>query len=201
MGGSKSTADRSFQKKYAAFDYCEVPRVRQSSERSCGMAALASLLRYWNEDETVSERELTSRYPPESKTGYPLAQLKEVAVNEGLLAFAVTLDRDPMNQLLGHLQKGRPVLVGAEVPKGRYFGEGLPLVETLDRRVVSGLGDPLKHHYVVAMGASPRDMLLMDPQYGYVRITKSDFDQFWKGMNYAALITSAKPGGVETASR
>lgn len=185
--------------RYGYFDYCEVPDVRQGSQRSCGMAALTSLLRYWKEDSSIPEQELRRKYPPESDMGYPMSQLKNVAVQEGLLAFAVTLDRDPMAQLTSHLKKGRPVLVAVKVPKGRYFGESLPLVETLDRRVLSGLGDPMKHHYVVAMGVWEDDILLMDPQYGHVRTSQAQFEQFWKGMGYAALITSSMPKGVEVA--
>lgn len=196
LGGDEAPLSQRFQN----FDYCEVPEVKQGSQRSCGMAALASVLRYWKEDSTVSEKDLRKKYPPKSEVGYPLAQLKEIATEEGVLAFAVTLSQDPMAQLMSHLQKGRPVLVAAKVPKGRYFGENLPLVETLDRRVLVGLGDPMKAHYLVVMGMSERDVLLMDPQYGHVRTSRTQFQQFWKEMGYAALITSAVPKGVEVAS-
>jgi predicted double-glycine peptidase len=184
----------------ADFDYCKVPVVKQGSQRSCGMAALVSLLQYWKEDPSISEKSLRKKYPPKSDAGYPMAQLKDVAVQEGLLAFAVTLDREPVAQLMEHLRKGRPVLVAALVPKGRYFGDTLPLVETLDRRVLVGLGNSMKHHYLVVMGMSGREVLLMDPQYGQVRTSRSQFQQFWKEMGYAALVTSAVPKGVEVAS-
>lgn len=187
--------------RFADFDYCQVPVVKQRSQFSCGMAALTSLLQYWKEDRSISERELRKKYPAKSGTGYPLAQLKDVAELEGLLAFAVALDREPLSQLMGHLQKGRPVLVAAKVPKGRYFGDNLPLIETLDRRVLCGLGDPMKPHYLVAMGMSNKEILLMDPQYGHVRTSLSQFEQFWKEMDYAALVTSAVPKGVEVANQ
>lgn len=195
LGGKASLSE-----KFGEFEYCKVPVVKQNSNHSCGMAALVSLLQYWKEDPSVSEKVLRKRYPPQSEMGYPMAQLKEIGTQEGLLAFAVTMNRDPMGQLLDHLGKGRPVLVAAKVPKGRYFGDKLPLVETLDRRVLSGLGDAMKHHYLVAMGMSAQEILLMDPQYGHVRTSRTQFEQFWKEMGYAALVTSAMPKGVKVAT-
>lgn len=195
LGGKASLSE-----KFGDFEYCKVPVVKQNSNHSCGMAALVSLLQYWKEDSSVSEKVLRKRYPPQSEMGYPMAQLKEIGTQEGLLAFAVTMNRDPMGQLMDHLGKGRPVLVAAKVPKGRYFGDKLPLVETLDRRVLSGLGDAMKHHYLVAMGMSAQEILLMDPQYGHVRTSRTQFEQFWKEMGYAALVTSAMPKGVKVAT-
>lgn len=196
-----SWGERDLSERFPGFDFCDVPEVKQGSQRSCGMAALVGVLQYWKEDRSISEKAMRKKYPPRSETGYPMVQLKEVAVSEGVLGFAVTLDRDPLGQLQEHLRKGRPVLVAAQVPKGRYFGDGLPLVETLDRRVLSGLGDPMKPHYLVVMGLSEREVLLMDPQYGHVRTSRVQFQQFWKEMGYAALVTSAVPKGVEVADR
>ncbi len=193
-----AAADHAFRVKHVDFRYSKAPEVRQSSQRSCGAAALTSLIRYWREDAQITEPELIRSYPSESPTGYPMLQLREIAVAEKLLAFAVTLDKDPMNQLTGHLSKGRPVLVAVELPHGRYFAQNLPIIETLDRRTVRvhGVEKPLKAHYLVVMGQSHDRLLVMDPQYGYVDVPKRDFEQFWKRTGYAALITSALPGGV-----
>lgn len=187
-----------FRLKHVDFRYSKVPVVKQSGQRSCGAAALTSLIRYWQEDATITEPELRKAYPPDSPTGYPLLQLREIAVDEELLAFAVTLDQAPMKQLSGHLRKGRPVLVAVELPVGRYFAQNLPVIETLDRRTlqVNGWGNQLKAHYLVVMGESHDQLLVMDPQYGHVDVNKTDFERFWKQTGYAALITSAKPAGV-----
>ncbi|MEM1294521.1 MAG: cysteine peptidase family C39 domain-containing protein [Verrucomicrobiota bacterium] len=197
-GRSAEDEDYAFRVKHVDFRYSKVPVIKQSGQRSCGAAALTSLIRYWQEDATITEPELRASYPPDSPTGYPLLQLREIAVDEELLAFAVTLDQNPMKQLSGHLRKGRPVLVAVELPVGRYFAQNLPVIETLDRRTlqVNGWGNQLKAHFLVVMGESHDQLLVMDPQYGHVDVDKVDFERFWKQTGYAALITSAKPQGV-----
>lgn len=198
--GSSGLGHDGFATKYAAFHYCKAPEIKQSNQRSCGAAALASVIQYWREDASVSEKELLSKYPPTAEIGYPLSQLKEIAIKEQLLAFAVTMDREPLKQLATHVRKGRPVIVALELPKGRYFTGGIPLIETIDRRTVQGLTEVWKSHYVVVMGDSLEEFLIMDPQYGYVQVNKTQFESFWKKHGYAALITSAIPAGVKTSS-
>ncbi len=191
-----------FRLKHVDFRYSKVPDIRQTSQRSCGAAALTSLIRYWREDATITEPELQRTYPSSSPTGYPMLQLREIAVKEQLLAFAVTLDKNPMKQLSDHLGKGRPILVAAQLPHGRYFAKNVPVIETLDRRTVQlhGMKKPLKAHYLVVMGESHDEMLVMDPQYGRVAVNKVDFERFWADAGHAALITSALPEGVTVDS-
>lgn len=192
-----SPADADFSKRYAGFDYCEVPLTKQTSQKSCGAAALASVIRYWDPGSSVTEPGLLQGHPPSSKQGYPLLQLKEVAESEGLLAFALGMEREPLKQVLEHLAAGRPVIAALELPKGRYFGETVPVIETVDRRTVTGLGEKTKAHYVVVMGSSASRVLLMDPQYGYVDIDRGEFVQFWKAMGYPALVCSERPAGLQ----
>lgn len=192
-----STSDAAFAARYADFTYCEVPQIKQSSQKSCGAAAMTSVIKYWNAESTVTEPALIKNHPPESKQGYPLLQLKDVAEAEGLLAFALGMDREPLGQVLEHVAAGRPVIAALELPKGRYFGDAVPVIETIDRRTVTGLGDKTKAHYVVVMGASADRVLLMDPQYGYVDISQAEFTLFWKAMGYPALVCSAKPAGLQ----
>lgn len=192
-----SPADAEFAERYADFQYCEVPLTRQTSQKSCGAAALASVIRYWNAGTTVTEPGLLETYPPSSKQGYPLLQLKDVAEAEGLLAFALGMEREPLKQVLEHIAAGRPVIAALELPKGRYFGASVPVIETVDRRTVTGFGDKTKAHYVVVMGTSGARVLLMDPQYGYVDISHGEFVQFWKAMGYPALVCSERPAGLQ----
>jgi hypothetical protein len=190
------------ERRFGDFTFCEVPLTKQSSQKSCGAAALHSVLRYWLGESAKPEPVLRREYPAESPLGYPLLQLKTMAETEGLLAFAVGMDRDPIRQVLDHVLAGRPVIAALEVPKGRYFGAPLPVIETVDRRTVSvaGLGgDRTKAHYVVVLGVSPAQdrVLLMDPQYGYVDTSVTDFGVFWKAMGYPALVCSERPAGLE----
>lgn len=197
----KTTGDKAFAVEFLDFKYSKVPLVHQTEQESCGAAALASVIQYWSDDSgvTVTEPQLISDYPAYSKEGYPLLQLREIALDKDLLAFGVTLDKNPLNQLLEHVGKGRPVITAMTLPKGRYFSKDLPLIETFDRRAIMGPGDRWKNHYVVVMGSSSGELLLMDPQYGYVSIGKGDFMEYWKQQGYSALIVSAKPQGVQVA--
>jgi predicted double-glycine peptidase len=189
-------SEREFAARYADFKYCRVPVIEQSSQKSCGAAALACVLGYWLENEPPSEQQLLAKSPPQSEVGYPLLQLRDLARNQGVLSFAVSLDKDPMAQLSSHIARGRPVIVAADVPKGRYFTDGLPLIESLDRRSVPS---PLptagvwKSHYLVVAGISSSEVLLMDPQYGLVTVARDQFESFWKKQVFAALICSGKP--------
>ena len=191
-----STQDNSFAARYADYTYCDVPQTKQSAQRSCGAAALNSVIHYWHPESTTTEPGLVKTYTAESKQGYPLLQLKKIAEAEGLLAFALGMDQDPLSQVIAQIAAGRPVIAALELPKGRYFATNVPVIETTDRRTVTGLGDKTKAHYVVVMGTSRDRVLLMDPQYGYVDITQADFMGFWKAMGYPALVCSEKPSGL-----
>ena len=189
----KSTDSDAFKEKYKGFRYCSVEAVKQSEQLSCGAAALTSVLNYWKEDDQPSFEEpaLIEKYPARSTEGYPILQLREIALDRGFAAFAVTLDEDPWRQLFEHVDAGRPVIAAIDCPRGRYFGKEVPLVETLDRRAVMSTGNEWKSHYVVVMGRNYRDVLFMDPEYGIVRTDREDFLSFWHRQGYAALICSS----------
>ena len=189
----KSTDSDAFKEKYKGFRYCSVDAVKQSEQLSCGAAALTSVLNYWKEDDqpAFTEKDLIENNPARSDEGYPLLQLREMALDRGFAAFAVTLDEDPWKQLFEHVDAGRPVIAAIDCPRGRYFGKKVPLVETLDRRAVMSTGNEWKSHYVVVIGRNYRDVLFMDPEYGIVRTHREDFLSFWRRQDYASLICSS----------
>ncbi|MEM7014720.1 MAG: cysteine peptidase family C39 domain-containing protein [Verrucomicrobiota bacterium] len=193
---SPRQSDRDFGARYSDFEYCKVRVVEQSSQSSCGAAALSSVLAYWAPETAPTERQILTNTPPDKETGYPILQLRDIARKQGMLAFAVSLDSDPMAQLTKHISAGRPVIVAASVPKGRYFATDVPLIETLDRRSIPSPvpgGDPWKIHYVVVCGISADEVMLMDPQYGIVTVPSVSFEQFWKAQKNSALICSKRP--------
>lgn len=189
----KSTGERSFRKRYQGFQYCAVDAVKQSTQLSCGAAALTAVLNYWREEPkpAYSERDLVKRYPSRSPEGYPILQLREIAIQEGLAAFALTMDGSPWAQLEEQIANGRPVICAVQLPRGRYFGKSIPLVETLDRRAVLTTGNEWLSHYVVVMGRTHEEVLLMDPKHGIVRLGRDPFLHFWRLENYAALVCSS----------
>lgn len=191
----KSTESKRFKKRYSNYRYCELDAVKQSSQTSCGAAALTSVLNYWKNDDQpeVNEKNLVAQYPPRSSEGYPILQLREIALENGVAAFAVTFDDDPWKRLVEHVDKGRPVITAVRLPRGRYFGKTLPLVETLDRRTLWATGKEWKSHYVVVIGRNYKDVIFMNPEYGIVHTNRDAFMNFWRHEKYAALVCSALP--------
>lgn len=190
----KNTSKRKFGSRFKDFRYCSVTVTKQSKQKSCGAAALTGVLNYWKEDDQPDyiEKNLLKKYPPRSREGYPILQLREMAVSEGLAAFAVTLDKDPWQQLGKFVDRGQPVICAVLLPRGRYYGKSIPLVETLDRRTVMSTGSESLSHYVVVIGRNYKEVLLMDPKYGYVRVQRDAFLNFWRLEEYAALICSSR---------
>lgn len=192
-GRVTSTRDEDFSEKYKGFRYCGLKAVKQSEQISCGAAALVSVINYWLPEGSmpVQESAILGRYPIQSKEGYALLQLRDIAAAHGLTAFALSMEAKPWQQLVGHLSEGRPVIAAVRLPRGPYFGRKLPLVETLDRRTLLSTGNEWKSHYVVIMGYTYQEVLLMDPQYGIVRVGRDEFLGFWRQEKYAALVCSS----------
>lgn len=194
----RSTEQRSFQKRYKAYRYCDLNAVKQSSQISCGAAALTSVLNYWKSSDQpdFKEKALVAQNPPQTRDGYPILQLRKMALENGVAAFAVSLDENPWKQLVDHVDKGRPVITAVRLPRGRYFGKAIPLVETLDRRTLMTTGSEWKSHYVVVIGRNYNNVVLMDPDFGIVHTSRDAFLDFWRQENYAALICSALPSAA-----
>ncbi|MGI8604739.1 MAG: cysteine peptidase family C39 domain-containing protein [Verrucomicrobiales bacterium] len=192
----QSTKEEAFKSKFGDYTYCEIEAVRQTSQKSCGLACLAAVLRYW--DRPASEPELARSHPLKAGIGYPMQQLQAIAVGHGLLAFAVSMAQTgdkPAAALAEHLARGRPVIVAIHCPQGRYFGEPVPIIESLDRRTWRplGIGTTFKHHYVVVIGENATNYLVMDPAYGIGSVRKQSLLDWWRGESYAALICSPPP--------
>lgn len=196
-----STKDATFGRKYGDFTYAEVEVVRQTTAKSCGLAVLACVLRYW--EKPASEPELVAQFPVVTGRGHSLQQMREIARNRGLLAFAVSMNGPagtPAAQLSEQIAKGRPVIVAVHCPEGRYFGDPVPILGTLDARtlrpfgmVPSSTGSAFKHHYVIVFGEDRERYLLMDPAYGIVSVAKAPLLSWWKDEGYSALVCSPAP--------
>jgi ABC-type bacteriocin/lantibiotic exporter with double-glycine peptidase domain len=185
---ARSGSGDAFEEKYSHFTYNQIDAVKQSSQKTCGAAALSSVSQYWK--KPVTEPILLATHPPQNKNGYPILQLQRIAEVQGLQAFLLTPRDDPAAFLEKHIQQGRPVLIAIQCPKGRYFGKPLPLIERLDSQTLTSPGNKWKEHYVVVTGFSNTQWLVMDPAYGIVPVDKPDLIRFWAEMNYAALLCS-----------
>ncbi len=199
---TQSTKDAVFQRKYGSFTYAEVEAVKQTTQRSCGLAALVCVLRYW--EKPASEADLVARHPlRKNAIGHTVEALRDIAASHGLAAFAVSFADRPAAHLSEQISKGRPVIVPVYCPQGRYFGDPLPVLETTDARVFrpfgivpSATGKEFKHHYVVIVGEDRTRYLVMDPAYGLVTVGKESLLGWWKQESHAALLCA--PAAAET---
>ena len=205
----QSTKEPAFAARYGSFTYAEIEVVRQSEPKSCGLAALACVLTYW--EKPATEAGLLARHPVRSGLGHSLQTLQAIAQEQGLLAFAVSFQPgrsgSPAAQLSQQLAKGRPVIAAVKLPQGRYFSDPVPVIGTLDARTVRpfGLvpasgGQEYKLHYVVVIGEAQDRYLLMDPAYGIVSVPAASLLPWWKDMGFAALLCSPAPAGSPSSA-
>lgn len=141
----------------------QVGAVRQTSETTCGAAALASVLGYWGKPTTVAE--IIVAHPPRPSRGIPAGDLRDFARKRGLSAFLIAgTQADLSSEIAG----GRPVLVG----------------------LVKGQGRDSFGHYAVVVGMR-RDgsrVLMMDPAKGWRDQQANAFLSEWGRARQVTLV-------------
>jgi predicted double-glycine peptidase len=132
--------------------------VMQGADYSCGSGSLATIMRYYFEDE-VTELEILNRilsqlgpqeYAERVKNGLSLLDLKECAIALGYQAVGVRLPYSALPKLQG------------------------PIVVHVDR---DGL-----EHFVVLKGVRGNRVFLADPSWGNMRMSIDRFAQEWTGV-------------------
>ena len=175
------------------FNYCPVESIKKSADDSAGLAALTSVLKYW--DAEASEPELVKDYPSDLTSGHSMYQLQRIAIDKGLTAFALTMKNNPLEHLTEQLEHGRPILVTVRFPDGTYFGKsGADITQIARDAGSTSATAPVinkdQEHYVVVFGQSEKQFLLMDPTFGVLSIDKESFVKYWKEVQYSALLCS-----------
>lgn len=136
----------------------ELPVRRQKAETDCGAAALAMILARWEKPEEGCLR-LAER--AEAEQGLRAGDLRDLARNEGLLAYVI---EGTIDDLEAELSLRHPVLVG--------------LVK-----------DGVCHYEVVAgMNGVGGQLLLADPARGWRREGRERFLEAWSGAGRVALV-------------
>jgi len=137
--------------------------VRQSSDRDCGAAALATMLRHWSVAGTPGE--ILRDVPIEPGHGIAIGALRDYARRKGLAAFVI---QGELADLIKEVGLNRPVLVGLMQRHG---------------------GSSLAHFEVVA-GINPitRRVLLIDPARGLSEDSYEGFSVEWGGAGRPALV-------------
>jgi ABC-type bacteriocin/lantibiotic exporter with double-glycine peptidase domain len=140
-----------------------VPFVRQRSERDCGAAAIAMVLRYWG--VPVDAENVMSAHPLARERGLRAGELRELARAHGLDAFVV---------------KGEPADLRTEIERRR------PLIVGLAR---SASGTAIGHYEVViGLDHARRRVLTLDPAAGWRESTLEEFAAEWAGAQQLALV-------------
>jgi ABC-type bacteriocin/lantibiotic exporter with double-glycine peptidase domain len=140
-----------------------VPFVGQRSQRDCGAAALAMVLRYWGVPADADG--LAAAVPAARERGLRAGELRELARARGLDAFVV---KGEPADLRSEIERRRPVIVGLAQRAGREtFG-----------------------HYEVVIGFNHalQMILTLDPAAGWRESSLQDFAVEWAGAQQLVLV-------------
>jgi predicted double-glycine peptidase len=162
--GGHGTSDTAVPPLPALEHFIYTPLVRQSTDYTCGVAALQSVLHYYGVpdelESTVAER-LGS--DPDFGTSY----LAMVEYAEGL-GFQVTTERDmTIDKLAARIEKQQPVILAIQA-----WAED----PTIDWKETYEHG-----HYVVATGYDAERVYFMDPwtRASYTYINRAQLEDRW----------------------
>jgi ABC-type bacteriocin/lantibiotic exporter with double-glycine peptidase domain len=137
-----------------------IPMIRQRGPLDCGGAALAMVAERWHVTVSVDDPGLSRP----SKNGLRLGDLRTVARDHGLVAFAIAADRATLDH---ELQAGRPVIVGLLRPYTRH-------------EAVS--------HYEVVVAERADEIVTLDPAAGWRVRSWAAFDAEWRLAASPALV-------------
>jgi len=142
--------------------HVRVPLVRQTGDKDCGAAAVASILGFWGETVGQEAIRLGTRTPADQ----PIAAgaLQEYLSQRGYENFLVV---GTIHDLRRELARGRPVLVGMLKPY---------------------VGDQWFSHYEVVVGISPKHVYTMNPARGLEQYPTQGFEREWLGAKHLTLV-------------
>lgn len=134
--------------------------IPQRGPLDCGAAALAMVAERWQVPIAVDD----PSFPAPSAHGLRLGDLRAVARNHGLIAFAIGADRATLDH---ELRGGRPIIVGLLRPYSRS-------------EAVS--------HYEVVVATRGDEIVTLDPAAGWRVRSWNAFDAEWRLAKYPALV-------------
>ncbi len=179
---------------------------RQTNGISCGAHALASVTNYWLGPGHVSGTDIFAATPPANmQTGYSMAEILNLAGEQGLLASAVRLQPDG---ILRELEAGRPVLVPVRVPSVFVQGWQLPganipvlgfpaaLVISRSAQLSEMTGQGMLNHYVLVAGYDGDTFVILEPVMGLRTISAKRLARYREAFGNAAIVFSPAPGAT-----
>ena len=139
LGGIRSSAPENLRRDPSWVLVPEVKLAAQRGPADCGVAALTTVITYWQPATATDEVE-RSLGPIETRAGIEAGRLRSVARAHGLNAFLIAGNVD---DLAYALRRYRPVIVGlVGVERGRTFGHYDVVVGMNVRRRLFLVGDP-----------------------------------------------------------
>ena len=141
-----------------------VPIVNQASDFTCGVAAMLSVLYYWDKKEDDYETKLAKRLKANDKDGVVSAQIKRYARSRGFKV--LRKENMALEEIEDFIRGGKPVLVLLQAwPDSK-------------RATWEGWKDG---HFVVAIGSDAHNIYFMDPSTlgNYTYIPKKEFIDRW----------------------
>ena len=174
-----------------SFYFCPIKPQLLENEPTGGLAALATVLVYW--DLQSNESMLAEKYPLGEGTDYEMLKLRRIAIDEGLMAFSLTMKQKPIEQVSEQLEHGRPVIVPLENDAQTFFGA--PVEDFKEFASIRRSSEPdtagSPYRFVVIFGQNKDQFLLLDPTFGVVSVDKKTFSEEWGKKKYSALLCSS----------
>ncbi|HEY9777364.1 MAG TPA: C39 family peptidase [Planktothrix sp.] len=166
MNASDRTLSQSRESVKAPANLVRVPLTRQSTDFTCGVAALQSVLGFYGED--LREDELTAKLSPNEKDGTDCRKIESYCRESG---YQTSLKMGmSIAELTNLIDQGKPVIVllqawaDKKLDYGKDWNDG---------------------HYVVAIGHDSDNLFFMDPSTlgNYTYIPRPEFLERWHDTN------------------
>lgn len=177
---------------------------RQISGAACGAHALASVIKYWRGEGSPTGLQIYANTPPaNASTGYSIAELLNLARQNGLMASGVRLGQA---EIIREIEAGRPVLVPVRLPS--IFVQpwqlpganapilGLPshLLTSRAARLSEWSGRGMVNHYLLIVGYESETFVVVEPVMGFRTISFERLARYRGHFNNATLVFSAEQG-------
>lgn len=174
---------------------------RQYAGPSCGAHALASVVNYWNGAGSTAGAAIFRDHPPASRSGYSMAEIMQLARDNGLIASGVRLNQEQVTQ---ELERGRPVLVPVRLPsiyvQQRIMpGGDVPVLGIVRNSMIYRAGRvsefsnlAMVDHYLLVVGHGIGRFVVIEPVMGYRTISFSKLERYRDAFGDAAIVFSGQ---------
>jgi ABC-type bacteriocin/lantibiotic exporter with double-glycine peptidase domain len=160
-----------------------VPPLLQDRRFSCGATCLIVLAGYWEQDASW----MITNCPAYLAEDLTAQDLKALAGQFRLEAYAYV---GSMQDLEHQIQQGRPVIT--LIPAPDY--EDIPPI-SINRIRLSAVVrrfQATKAHWVIVIGCSKDSIILHDPAFGRLRVSRRLFEHWWEHSRFTCVVVAPK---------